>query len=282
MSKDEKEFVVRRILVALDASTHSLAALEAAADLAASMEAELLGLFVEDINLLRLASLPFARAIRYPSATEERLDSARMERELKVQAEQAREALARAAESRKVPWSFRVVRGQVTAAVSAAASEADLLTLGKASRSVTKKVHLGSTALAVATGGTRALLLVQHGVPFRQPVLALYDGSRGAQQALAAATRLAKAGDGRLIVIILAYAPDKAKRLENEVDNWIEGREVQVHYRRLYRADVQSLIEAVRLEGSGLLVLSWESPLLKEESIQRLLHEANNPVLLVR
>lgn len=282
MSKDEKEFVIRRILVALDASTHSLAALEAAADLAASMEAALLGLFVEDINLLRLAGLPFARAIRYPSATEEQLDSARMERQLKVQAEQARAALAKAAQNRKVPWSFRVVRGQVTAEVSAAASEADLLTLGKASRSVTRQIRLGSTALAVATGGPRALLLVEHGVPFRQPVLVLYDGSRGAQQALDAATRLAKAGDSRLIVILLADAPDKAKRLENEVDNSTEGREVQVHYRRLYGADVQSLIEAVRLEGGGVLVLSWETPLLKEESIQRLLHEANNPVLLVR
>ncbi|MBK7177644.1 MAG: universal stress protein [Chloroflexi bacterium] len=57
---------IQRILVALDASPHSLAALEAAIDLAERLDAELQGLFVEDINLLRLAQLPFARELRYP------------------------------------------------------------------------------------------------------------------------------------------------------------------------------------------------------------------------
>ncbi|MGB7837261.1 MAG: universal stress protein, partial [Terrimicrobiaceae bacterium] len=59
---------IRRILVALDASAHSRAALEAACELALGLDAELSGLFVEDINLLRLAQLPFASEISYPSA----------------------------------------------------------------------------------------------------------------------------------------------------------------------------------------------------------------------
>ncbi|MCB0182612.1 MAG: universal stress protein, partial [Caldilineaceae bacterium] len=41
-----------RILVALDASPHSLAALRAAAKLAATVHAELHGLFIEDDRLL--------------------------------------------------------------------------------------------------------------------------------------------------------------------------------------------------------------------------------------
>jgi nucleotide-binding universal stress UspA family protein len=48
-----KPTTIRRILVALDASPHSFAALEAAAHLAAHLEAELFGLYVEDENLLR-------------------------------------------------------------------------------------------------------------------------------------------------------------------------------------------------------------------------------------
>lgn len=87
MSEQESEFVVRRILVALDVSQHSLAALEAAVKLAARMQAELLGLFVEDLNLLRVAGLRSARQIRYPSATAEPLDLAAMERDLRVRAE---------------------------------------------------------------------------------------------------------------------------------------------------------------------------------------------------
>ena len=94
MRKQGKQQTIRRILVALDASHHSLAALDAAAELAASLEAELQGLFVEDANLLRLAGLPVARVVRYPFATPARPDPVRMERELRVQAAQARQALA--------------------------------------------------------------------------------------------------------------------------------------------------------------------------------------------
>ena len=43
------DVAIRRILVAIDGSSHSLAALDAAADLASRLRAELSGLFVEDI-----------------------------------------------------------------------------------------------------------------------------------------------------------------------------------------------------------------------------------------
>ncbi|MGD9028912.1 MAG: universal stress protein, partial [Anaerolineae bacterium] len=64
MREQDEELTIRRILIALDASSHSIAALRAAARLASSLEAELHGLFVEDINLLRAAGLPMARELQ--------------------------------------------------------------------------------------------------------------------------------------------------------------------------------------------------------------------------
>ena len=96
----------RRILVALDASAHSLAALQAASEMAAWMESELVGLFLEDINLVRLAGLPFAREVGFPSAISRELDVVAMERALKLVAVQAKQAIAATAERAHVPWSF--------------------------------------------------------------------------------------------------------------------------------------------------------------------------------
>ena len=96
MSQRQGGFTLRHILVALDASTHSLAAVEAAADLAAAMQAEMEGLFIEDINLIRLASLPCTREVRH-TASMASLDLEQMERALKAQASEARQALAAAA-----------------------------------------------------------------------------------------------------------------------------------------------------------------------------------------
>ena len=67
----ERPFPIRRILVALDASEASRAAIRSAVDLAARFRAELVGLFVEDVNLLRSAQLPFVRKVGAFSLVEE-------------------------------------------------------------------------------------------------------------------------------------------------------------------------------------------------------------------
>ena len=84
MNERELEPTTRRILVALDASQHSLAALEAASELAEALKAELVGIFVEDVNLLNLAGLPFVREVGYPSGAARPLDSPSMERALRI------------------------------------------------------------------------------------------------------------------------------------------------------------------------------------------------------
>jgi nucleotide-binding universal stress UspA family protein len=281
MREGEAGFVVRRILVALDASTHSLAALAAAVELAAAMEAELEGLFVEDVNLLRLAGLPFVQEVRH-TASLEALDSVRMERALKAQAVQAREALEVAAGRARVHWSFRVVRGHVAQEVVQAASQADLLTLGKQGRSKSPGARLGSTALRVALHAPGALLLVEHGVPGDQPVLVLYDGSEGAERALDAAARLAKMSGTHLIVLLLAGTPDAAEQLEKQAGLRIELQGVRPRFRALHEADAQSLLRVFQSEAGGLVVLSARSTALSEETIQKLLDCLRNPFLLTR
>lgn len=278
MSEPESQFVVRRILVALDVSRHSLAALEAAVNLAASMEAELLGIFVEDLNLLRVAARRGARQIRYPSAITETLDLAAMERDLRVRAEQARKALSAVAERAQVPWSFRVVRGQVASEVLAAASEVDLLILGKAGRSLVGRT-VGSTARAVAARAPRSLLFVEPSSSFGPAILAVYDGSAGSRQALCAAARLASAADKGLTVLVAAEEPNGSSRLEKEAAALIQPPATRIHYHRIPGIDVANLARVVKREGGGLLVLG--GGLLGEQETHQLLSEVENPVLLV-
>ncbi|GAB4440155.1 MAG: universal stress protein [Anaerolineae bacterium] len=288
MKEEDREWAIRRILVALDSSRHSLAALKAAAELATRLKAELIGLFVEDINLLRLAGLPFAREIRYPSAVIQEMESSRLERELKVQAAQARQALMTAAEQAQVAWSFRVVRGQVTAEVLAAALEADLLSLGIASGPATRRGQMGSTARTVAVEAPRAVLLLQQGEKIRGPILVTYDGSPAARQALAMAVHLAQTTEpvNRLTLTVLILAGeemlDTAQRLEREVTAWLAERGLQANCRRLTRTHVSHLAQVVQAEQGGLLVLNGPRLSIQIETIQALLDQIDCPILLVR
>lgn len=282
MDENANELIIKRILVALDASTHSLAALEAAADLAAALESELLGLFVEDENLLHLAGLPFAREVRAPSARSRQMSSDRMEQDLRLQAAQARRALQAAADRAEVRWSFRTVRGQVTPALLAAALEADLVAMGRVSHPVSKRNRLGSTARATTAGAQRSVLLMQQGSNLSYPVLVTFDGSPAAWQALLAAARLARASGDELSVLLLSDTPETVNGLKDEVSAWLRKRGLKAHYSWLPEATVNSLIKLVQAAANCVLVLGGENPLLEADSIQELLDETDCPVLLVR
>lgn len=280
MNEPERELMIRRILVALDASPHSLSALEAAAQLAAAFRAELLGLFVEDVNLLRLAELPFAREVGLFSGTLRRVDGRRVERQLRTRAGRARQALATIAERAQVRWSFQTTSGQIASEVLSAALDVDLVILGKAGWSGQR--HLGSHARAVLSQVRGPALILQQGVRLGLPVLVLYDGSGFAQKALAAATQLVLGRGGDLVILLLADSSDAAQSLRADVAGFLAERGLEAGYRWLVKADVARLCQVVQAEGGGVLALHRDTLLLAGEALTALLNEVRCPVLVVR
>ncbi|PKP78111.1 MAG: hypothetical protein CVT81_05610 [Alphaproteobacteria bacterium HGW-Alphaproteobacteria-3] len=152
-----------RIVIGLDTSFVAREALALAARLAASVDARLKGVFVEDDNLIALAGLPFAREVSFSGDVRE-LDPERMLRAMKAQAESARRMLARIAAEAHVDWSFDVRRGRPLASLAVCASPEDTLVIrspGETSREVGRAVR-------AATRETRAdVLLVSRGAGLR-------------------------------------------------------------------------------------------------------------------
>ena len=114
----------QRIVVALGAGTPARE-LDAAAALAGRTGAELLGLFIEDLDLIRFAALPFAHEIGAASAARRELDVESVERALRAMAAEAERMLAGAAGRSSVPWSFRVARGMLVDVLLAAAVDGE-------------------------------------------------------------------------------------------------------------------------------------------------------------
>lgn len=270
------ELPIRRILVALDASSHSLAALGNAVDLATRVEAELLGLFVEDANLLQLAALPFAREVGGAAGDARPLDAAAMERSLKAQAERSRLALAAAAAPARLRWSFRVVRGEVAAEVVAASFDADLVCIGKMGRQPSGGGKLGPVARTVSAGSPRPVLLAKAAISPRHGVGALFGDTPAAERALWVAVRLARDGGG---LSVLIPAPDGAtgQRLEDQARRLLSSRGIAAHYRWLDSANAEHLARLMRHDGDALLIADADNPL-----VPALLEEMDCPVLLVR
>ena len=145
----------RRILVALEAGESAPALLEAAANLAAGLHVELVGLFVEDSELLEAADLPVTRSIPSHAQAHVPLDARLMRRALRIWETKAGDALASAAERWRVEWSFRVVRGTMEEQILAEARSHDLLALGTPAKAVRRaRLAAASRALAERAGAT--------------------------------------------------------------------------------------------------------------------------------
>jgi nucleotide-binding universal stress UspA family protein len=190
------------ILVALDLSPHSEAALAAAAELAAVLHLELRGLYVEDVNLLRLCGLPFGIEFGTFTARPRRIEQTHLEREFRIQATQLRKIMADVAGQRRIAWSFQVVRGAVTDQLLAASAAARMLSLGRVGRSPGKRT--GSTAQAIAQSTQRPVVLQSRQRRVGGPFFVVYTGSEASAHALALGVQLAVQEQSALTVLVYA------------------------------------------------------------------------------
>lgn len=271
---------IRRILIALDASTSSHAVLEAAVSLAEALHSEVLGLFVEDINLIRLADLPFVREIRFAERSMQQLEQEGLQRKLRARAALIRRELEEFTTERKITSSFRVIRGAVDNELLSASLDTDLLALGRLGHSVVRRSRLGSTAQAIVRRAASAVLLVKTGVG-TGPVIALYDGSEMGRRALLLASELAgRVGDLRVLV----WAPDEQLAIERrqQAVQLLDRSDVQLQFQHLSGDDPQRVIEWVNRQKGSLLILGGGEKNLPNDIVQTLLDEAEQHILFIR
>jgi nucleotide-binding universal stress UspA family protein len=275
-------FPPRRILVAVDASPPSLSALRAAADLAARVHAELEGLFVEDIELVRLARLEVASQVSLLSGSRERLDVESLEAQLHSLEARARRALADATSRSQVSARLRVTRGSVVAELVAASEQADLLVIGWASRPLWPRQRLGRTAQAAAERSCRSVLLLPEGARLGGPVAVVDDAAAGAPLAIAAAAALAEATRSKLRVLVPAADADEARTKIERVRRQLDERGLDWEPIPLADDAPVRLRHALRQHASAVVVIAGDSPLLRDEGVRQLLEELGCALLLAR
>lgn len=264
----------QRIVVAVDASAASLLALELAADLAAALRTSLAGLYVEEEHLLHAAGLPCVREVRAHSGRVAPFTAGDLERLWRALASDARSALARAAQARRIAWSFDVVRGRAAQVMSEAARSARLTGLGSGMRGPGR---LGSVARAALVAAESSLLLVP---PQRRPGdrwVALVDTPGGASAVLALASALAMTPAAPLLLV--------TPSLEAVGQAALVGTPGAARLQRMALpegAELPSLVAILRAQRAQGLILAADSRFADPAQVERLVADGGWPVLLVR
>jgi len=212
-----------QVLVALDSTSDNRAAMRAAVELAARLQAELLGLFLEDTNLLRLADLPFAREIRPLSAQERPLTERDLLLSLRALATRTEMELGRMAGKAKVRWSFRIERGPRLQLLMQAGGTSDVLLVGEPRR-------IAKAGVSDSRSARRQSM-----------VYLVYTGSPASQRALKTAAAMIENQVGGLTVFVVAYKRKELKRLHSEAASRLESQGI-----------IPRVVDCLEEEGEGV------------------------------
>lgn len=270
---------IKRILVALDASEANRSALLTALSLAGQLNAELQALFVEDINLLRLAELPFAREVVLGTRATRQLDVGAMEKQLRAQVERLRRFVETTAQQQQLKVEFKVLRGEIATEIRSAAQQMDLLVMGKNTQLLKQSLKIGKVAQGILSTVNCNVMLLQYGNVLVRPVAVLFDGSPISQRALQIAMQLAQDDHKQLTILYPAGTQDK---LQSQVDKLIQPVGFVAEHIQLPANTTQAILQTLAHSKSRVFLLEATQALIPPEEIQTLIQQSATPVLLVR
>lgn len=246
---------LRRLVLALDSSRDDRRHLAAAAGLAARMQLELSGLFVEDSALHRLAGLPFAVEVSVLSAQSRRFAANQLQRSLRIRAARLELALSNAAHAAGVRWSFHALRGRPVDDVLAAATERDLVLL-----------TMGASPW---TGGD---------TPRTRPVAVVLDAASSGTALLAVAVQLAEV-NGRPLLVLVGGNETEAGRLRERARTELAAMGIEAAYVGVRGGALRDdVLGAAARNGADLLVVHSRQV---EHAAQDALARARCPIAVV-
>jgi nucleotide-binding universal stress UspA family protein len=280
----ETGFALQRIVVALDSSSHSRAAFEAAALLAQRLDAELEGLFIEDIDLVKLAALPFGNEVSLATGEARPFDGGALEEQLAREVSRARRLVEGKAGKTRLRTRFRVARGRIETEIIAASSNADLLIVGAAGLDIGfgMRFRPGRVALAAAEQAPGSVLLLRSGSTFRGSPLVPFDGSPGSERALTAALRLARINDRGVQILITEDDTEKSAALHARASGQASAQGVGLTENIAPGVTISGMCRIVQQTDADILVLSGDDARLEGNGRKTLLERVACPVLLVR
>jgi hypothetical protein len=258
------EPALRRLLVAIEPPNLSRQPLAAVRELAQSLQLELAGLFVENLNLLRLAALPITREVGAVSGVVRTIDVVDVERALRAQAQQMRGLFSGLAAELDLPWSFRVERGELLERVLAELSETVAAVFAPAPR----KTQTGASTLAANAQPPRR-------------VLAILDSTPTGGRAVRVAQQLCLARGATLDVGIVSTDKPGLAALRETARRSVPASRVDVGVVRLADTRVDALADAARMTACDLLVLGSDAFPTQQREFRALLERVRCPVVLV-
>ena len=257
----------RQIVVAFGASQVPSETLEAAAELAAVLRAEVRALMVEEGWLEQVAALPVTAELYLGTHTVHPWARDRLRLELRARAEQTRRVVRQVAERRGVHISFEVIRGEVASVLEEARGGGILSTVVARGRPALPLTPRSRSAQIDWLRRSRGFTLVhREGRIERLPVLLYYDGSPSAARALEIVGVMRHGRRDDVRVLLPPASAGESAGLMAEIDAWRRENGLRVVAHQLASMREQDLTQAFGQFRRSLMVLPAGAPVLDPEA----------------
>lgn len=247
--------------------------------LAQALEAEITGCFVEDVDLLNLAALPFARVVRPADRTVLEIEHEQMKRQISRAASTCESLLLARAGASSVQCTFQTNKGGYLAEIARETATSDFVVVNPLNLPHRHRdaVSLLLDRLQQATG---AVILPERA---RQgaggPVVLVAAGGTSLQNGFDLAERIARTMSDQTIILTDSVQPADRSALRAAARNVFGSR---VDIRDLPGNYVQAIAATLEeLKPSFVVVQPPASP-LTDPMIELLLNAGRAPLLLMR
>lgn len=281
VSKVCEPICVEHILVALDKSSHSLAALQAAVELARHYHATLKGVFVEDINVLNLAKLPFRQEVGEYTATVREITTDGLSREISVQSRWVTRFFQATINQTDVSADFVVLRGNIHEIVNKESQACDLVIIGKSGTNPLGRRRFGSTAKALIKHHQKPLLLIEENTQLGYPIIVIYEDSPLGKISLETARNLIDPEE-TLVIFLNADDPDDFSITATKLKQWGIENKINISIESFKLLAISRVIGIVEDMKTGLFILPHNNESLLINRFELFLEEIRLPIFLIR
>ncbi len=242
----------RAIIVALDPVAPGSVGLELLRDVVIGRDRLLLGLFIEDTDLLAHAQCRLATEVVLSGAARP-LDSARLEGQLHAQSAAIRQIFEREATRLGLPHTFRTRRGPLVSELAGAAAGADLLVIELARLAAGAQSIWVRQLEQLCRAELPNVLYAREGWATGSTVLAIIDEPADVETSGLAAVRLARAGNIALTLLLGEESQTHSAEIEATLRQY--GLETVVRVERLRTVDASAPVLAALAQAENARAL---------------------------
>jgi len=281
--------VIKSIVVDLDGSAASFAALREAVKWAELLNAELRAIFVEDEQ--RFMYYPVGTAVEDEVPVPVLLpddEAAQVQEKVDAEGAAIRKEFDELTAGKPFASSYSQPRGNVNEILTDEARAADLVVIGRRGRDAGEDTEPGPTTETLIHDALRPVLVVPEDPQTEGEVVFAYDGSKGVQRVMVPGTELAHARGGNVVAITIGDDAEYAAQLDRVLTRYWQPYDVNGRCEFIQDEGklVNIIANYVRDNKAGLLVMGafGHNPireLLFGSTTLEVLSKVSCPVLLM-